>query len=163
MEAIAMANSLPISTKQSVEICSFIRGKTTEKSKKLLEQVLEQKIAIPYKRFNKGVGHKRGKIASGRYPLKATFAILNLIKTAEANAEVKGLVSPFQISTAIASQSSRNWHYGRQRRRKTKRTHVKLILQSLEKETKETKEKPKTKTKVTKKVEAVKPKEVPKK
>ncbi|MAG45375.1 MAG: 50S ribosomal protein L22 [Nanoarchaeota archaeon] len=159
MEAVAIATSLPISTKQSVEICSFIRGKTTEKSRKLLEQVMEQKIAIPYRRFNKGVGHKKGKIASGRYPLKATSAILKLIGTAEANAEVKGMSAPFQISEVIASQSSRNWHYGRQRRRKTKRTHIKMILKSLEKKAKE---KPKTEAKKveTKKTET---KEVTKK
>jgi len=160
METIAIANSLPISTKQ-VEICSFIRGKTTEKSRQLLEQVLEQKIAIPYKRYNQGVGHKKGKIAAGRYPLKATFAILKLIKTAESNAEVKGMSSPFQISEIIASQSSRNWHYGRQRRRKTKKTHIKITLKSLEKKTEE---KPKTTEKKTetKQVEA-KSKEVTKK
>lgn len=141
MEAIAIAKSLPISTKQSVEICSFIRGKTTDSAKKLLKQTLEKKIAIPYKRYNKDTGHKRGKIAAGRYPLKAISEILKLLNTAEANATIKNLASPFKIKAIIANQASRNWHFGRHRRRKTKRTHIRITLQSLEKEKKGTEKK----------------------
>lgn len=143
--ATAIATSLPISTKQSVEICSFIRNKTTDKARKLLEQVLEKKIAIPYKRYTGDVGHKRGKIAAGRYPLKAIFAILKLLKAAEANAGIKGLSTPLLIKEIISSQASRNWHFGRHRRRKTKRTHIKITLQETKKE--ETKKETKKPTK----------------
>ena len=139
MQATAIGTSLPISTKQSVEICSFIRGKTTEKSKMLLEQVQEKKIAVPYKKFNGDIGHKRGRIAAGRYPLKAIAEILKLIKSVEANADVKGLSTPLIIKEIMASQASRSWHHGRQRRIKTKRTHVKITVEEVKKPSKEKK------------------------
>jgi|SRR3989344_4156632 len=137
MKAIAVGKSIEISKKNSVEICSFIRGKTSEKGKRILERVLEKKTAVPYKKFNRHVAHKPGKIAAGRYPINAAAAILNLLKTAEANAEVKGMSQPFVIKEIIANQGVRSWHPGRQRRRKTKSTHLKITLESAEqKETK---------------------------
>ena len=36
---------LPISTKQAIEICNFIRGKSTTKAKALLQRVLVMKQA----------------------------------------------------------------------------------------------------------------------
>jgi large subunit ribosomal protein L22 len=140
----AIGRSLPISTKQSVEICGFLRGKTSERGKKILEQVIEMKVAVPYKKFMHGVGHKPGKIAAGRYPIKASSHILTVLKSAESNAEQKGLSSPYIIKEILANQASRSWHFGRHRRRKTKRTHVEITLQEI-KEKKSTKEKTETK------------------
>ncbi len=126
--ATAFGRGLPISTKQSVEICNFIRYKTVEETKKLLERVIEGKVAVPFKRYNKNVGHRKGKIASGRYPMKASEYILGLVKNAEANAKNLGLGSPLIISEAIANIGVRNWHPGRIRRIKAKRTHIKLVV-----------------------------------
>ena len=133
MEAVVTGRSLPISTKQSIEICSYLRGKTTERGKTVLQHVIEKKAAIPYKRFNDHVGHKRG-MAAGRYPINASMEILSLIKSAESNAENKGMVAPFKISEMIANQASRPWHYGRQRRVKMKRTHVKIVISEIKKQ-----------------------------
>ena len=47
--------------------------------------------------------------------------ILFTLKSAESNAEQKGLSSPLVIREILANQASRNWHFGRHRRRKTKR------------------------------------------
>ncbi|MBW2993412.1 50S ribosomal protein L22 [Candidatus Woesearchaeota archaeon] len=121
--------SLPISTKQSIEICNFIRGKNLEKAKELLREVIKHKRAIPYKRFGGDVGHKKGKIAAGRYPENACKAILNLLEGVEANAQFKGLnTSNLIISYICPNKASRPWHYGRQRRRKMKRTHIDIIV-----------------------------------
>ncbi|MBI2105699.1 50S ribosomal protein L22 [Candidatus Woesearchaeota archaeon] len=148
--AMAMGISLPISLKQSVEICNFIRGKTSEKAKKILEQVKEKKIAIPYKRYVHGVGHRPGKMASGRYPLNASIHILSILKSAEANAENKGMSSPLQISEATANQASRSWRAGRHRRRRRKSTHIKIVLKEI---------KTKSKTAEGKKIQKEKPAE----
>jgi len=131
--AIAFGRGLPISTKQSVEICNFIRYKTVEESKKLLEGVIKGKIAVPFKRYNKNVGHRKGKIASGRFPMKASEYILKLVKNAEANAKNLGLGAPLIISEAMANIGVRNWHPGRIRRIKTKRTHIKLAVKESKK------------------------------
>ena len=119
--------NLPISTKQSVEIAGFIRGKNLKKVKNLLQNVIDKKIAVPFKRYNRDVGHKPGKIASGRYPEKATGHFLVLLNSLEANAENKGLnVDALKLSEVIVNKGPGQWHYGRFRRRKMKRTHLEI-------------------------------------
>ena len=59
--------SLNISTKQSIEICSFIRNKDLQKAKKILNDVISLKRSVPFRRFNDGVGHKEK--GPGRYPI----------------------------------------------------------------------------------------------
>ena len=133
IKATAIGRSLPISTRNSVEICNLLRGKTSERGKKILELVIEKKVPVPYKRYLHGVGHRSGKMAAGRYPQKASSYILAVLKSAESNAENKGLSMPFKIKEIIANQAVRSWHFGRQRRRKTKRTHIKIILEEIKK------------------------------
>ncbi len=126
--AKAKGNNLPISTKQSIEICSFVKGKTVAKAKKLLEGVIAKKVAVPFTRFNRDTGHKKGKIAAGRYPINAASYILEIIESAESNAMNKGLGADLFIKLAIANQGNAQWHYGRQRRRRMKRTHIEIVV-----------------------------------
>ena len=49
---------LPISTKQSIVICDFIRYKGVDMAKKELKLVLEKKLAIPLRRFHDSRGHR---------------------------------------------------------------------------------------------------------
>lgn len=128
--AKAVGVGLPVSTKISVEVCSFIRRKNLEKAKNLLKQAIDKKIAVPFKRFNKNVGHKKGRIAAGRYPEKTCAEILNLLESVEANAQFKGLnTSNLIIKSIIANAASRPWHYGRQHRRRMKRTNIEIIVE----------------------------------
>lgn len=132
--ATAKAVNLPISTKQSVEIANFIRQKEVQKVKKLLNEVLDHKRAIPFKRYNRDTGHKSGKIASGRYPEKAIKHFQNLLNTVEANAENKGLDKNNLIIKEIkANLGAQQWHYGRLRRRKMKNTHLYIKVMENEK------------------------------
>ena len=94
------AYALPISTKQSVEIASFLRNRKVSQAKTLLSEVIAMKMAVPFKRYNRDVGHKPG-IAAGRYPIKASKEFLNLLNTLEANAEFKGLDSKNLIISTI--------------------------------------------------------------
>lgn len=128
--AKAIGRALPVSTKHSIEICNFIRGKKLEKAKMLLNEVISHKRAVPFRRFNWGVGHRKGKMGAGRYPEKACREILKIVECAEANAQFKGLnTSDIVISHIYANEASRPWHYGRQRRRRTKRTNVEIIVE----------------------------------
>jgi len=91
--ARAMGKILKISPKHSVEICRAIRGMNVEKAKNYLDEVIEMNRAVPFKRHNKKVGHRKGLNGwpSGRYPVKAAKHILQVLKNAEANAEYKGM------------------------------------------------------------------------
>ncbi|HLD89167.1 MAG TPA: 50S ribosomal protein L22 [Candidatus Nanoarchaeia archaeon] len=135
--ARALGRSLPISTRQSVEICNFVRGKNLEKAKNAMKRVIEKKQAVPYRIYNDGIGHKPG-IGPGKYPVNACTQILQLIESAEANAQFKGLDSAkLVIAHLNAHQASRAWHYGRKRRRKMKRTNIEVVLEEQKTEEKQ--------------------------
>ena len=140
--AKVIGKDLPISTKFSVEICNFIRYKNTKKAKEMMQRVSDMKDAVPMKRFGKDLAHKPGKIAGGRYPLKASKYFLDLLNALEKNAENKGLnVELLNINFAVANKGAKQWHYGRKRRRAAKRTNVEL--RAIEKEVKKEKTKEK--------------------
>lgn len=127
--ARAVGLNLPISTKQSIEICSFLRGKPVEKAKTVLKRVGEKQQAIPFTRFNWNVGHRRG-MASGRYPLRASAAILTIIESAEANAQFKGLTTKKLVLKQLCAQKAgQQYRFGRFRGRKAKRTHIEVIVE----------------------------------
>ncbi len=120
--------SASVSTKHCIEICNVIRGKKTETAKRVLDDAIALKKPIPFRRFNDNVGHKK---ASGpaRFPVKACTEILQAIEACEANAQAKGLSTADLVVTHISSNlASRPWHYGRARRRKSKRTHIEIVL-----------------------------------
>ncbi|MCX6707825.1 MAG: hypothetical protein NT001_06870 [Candidatus Woesearchaeota archaeon] len=62
----AVGRDLNISTKQSIEICNFLRGMNIPMAKTILNDVMELKAAVPFRRFTNGVGHRKGDMASGR-------------------------------------------------------------------------------------------------
>lgn len=159
--ARAVGLLMPISTKQSIEICSLIRRKNLQKAKKILNEAKDMKKPIPYTRFTEGAGHKHG-IGPGKYPVKACREILNLVNLVEANAQHKGLdTSSLEIIHICAKKGPKSWHYGRQSRIAMKRTHVEIVVEEKEVKRKETKKEPvkKEKSKPIKKQEE-KPKEI---
>ena len=127
--ARAIGRALPISFKQSIEICNFVRNKDLSYAKNVLNKVISQEQAIPFKRFNMDVGHKKG-MAAGRYPKKASTEILDLINNVEANAQFKGLNTANLVITHInANKASKVLRFGRKRSRESKRTHVEIVVQ----------------------------------
>ena len=87
------ANELPISPKHAMEIASFFRNKKTGEVVSYLEDVIAEKKAIPFRRFNHKVAHTKGltRWDAGRYPRKASKAYLRLIHSVTKNAEYLGL------------------------------------------------------------------------
>ena len=136
--ARAIGTALPISFKQSVEICSFIKNRSVNDAKKILQNVAEKKTAIPFKRYNWDLGHKR-KIGPGSYPEKASKEFIMLIESAESNAQFKGLnTSNLAIAHISAHKAGKAWHFGRKSRRKMKRTNIEIVVEERKKEEKET-------------------------
>ncbi len=79
-----------VSWKAASEIARNINGMKVDKAKKYLQEVIEMKRAVPFRRYNSDLAHKPG-IGAGRYPINAAKEILDLIESAEKNAENKGL------------------------------------------------------------------------
>ncbi len=156
--ARGLGRSLPISTKQAIVVCDYMRNKKLSRIKSEFDEVIKLKRAIPFNKFNMDTGHKKG-MGPGKYPKKTCENILNLIKSIEANAQFKGLNSNnLFITFCCANKAAGQWHYGRHRGRVMKKTHVEMVVE--EKSTKKVeKEVKKTETVKKKVVE----KELPKK
>jgi len=116
--AVVNAKSVPISTKHSMAICRFVKGKTIEKAISDLEPVLIKKRAVPMKGE---IPHRKGKMMSGRYPIKAVGHFIRLLKSLEANAIVNEIDNPV-IVEAVSNIAQRP--FGRFGRTRKKRTHV---------------------------------------
>jgi large subunit ribosomal protein L22 len=89
----ASAREVRVSHKSAREICKTIKGMMLARAKQYLRDVMDKKRAVPFKRFKKKAGHRRGleKTYAGRYPVKTSKQILKVLEGAEANAEYKGL------------------------------------------------------------------------
>ncbi len=145
--ARAKALSLPLSTKHCIEIFNLIRYKEVTQAKKLLTQVINKEAAIPFRRFNGDVGHKKG-MAAGRFPEKSSKGIIKLLETAEANAQFKGLnTSDLVIKHICANRAAKTMRYGRKRSRRAKRTSIEVVVEEKKKAKKAEEKKPQAKDK----------------
>lgn len=127
--ARALAVSLPISTKESVEVCSFLRSKPLKRAQRELQEVMKLRLPVPYKRFNHDTPHQHGALAAGRYPVKACEYISRVLASAEANAQQKGLNSAALVIQSIAAHKGSNQYKGgRHRGRMMKNTHIEVVL-----------------------------------
>ena len=105
-KAVARAKNLDVHVKHCFEVCRYVKGMPAGKAISHLEEVLlidsdrkdirAKARAIPYtlgsgnlRRKRSGpsmVGHRKGKMGPGRYPVKATREIIKLINSAMDNA-----------------------------------------------------------------------------
>lgn len=111
-------SGLAISTKQSRDICRFIKGKEVETAIKELERVVKMKKAIP---MRGEIPHRKGKgMMSGRYPKTSAAVFIKVLKSLAGNANVNGIDEPV-ITMASASWGARPMKRGGM---KFKRTHL---------------------------------------
>lgn len=122
-EAVVNAKDIPISTKHSVAICRFIKGKGIGNAITELQQVANLKKPVP---IRGEIPHRHGKIMSGRFPQKAAKWFIVLLKSLGANANHNGIENPI-ISEAEANIGARP--FGRHGVRR-KRTHITLIART---------------------------------
>ncbi len=83
-----------ISHKHAREIALAVKGLTVEKARNFLEDVVDHKIAVPFRRYNNEVAHRsniRDGFSAGRFPKKASNEFLRLLDNLESNAEYKGM------------------------------------------------------------------------
>ncbi|MBS3119628.1 50S ribosomal protein L22 [Candidatus Woesearchaeota archaeon] len=156
--ARAVAIDMPVSFKQAVEVSSFIRGKSLDKAIAVLGLVRELKLAVPFRRFNRGGVGNKGKLGPARYPKKTAAGFITLLKGVKANAEQANLDADSLIISHIAVKTpAKRIHYGRKKSREFKGAHVEVIVEEpaekkkQEKPAKSVKKEPATKSVATKK------------
>ena len=122
----ARGSALRAHFKHCREVCHNIKGMKLPKAKAFLEDVLQFKQAVAFTKFTGGCGrHAQGKLqkAAGdkvRWPQKATKIVLDLLKNAEANAEMKGL----DVDDLVVKHSQAN--RAQKQRRRTYRAHGRI-------------------------------------
>ncbi len=135
--ARAIGRDLPISRKKSVELCRELRGMKLQDAKNYLQDIIKLKRAVPFRRYTSGAGHKRG-IGPGRYPVKAAKYILELLESAEANADYLGMDTDELVIKHIAAHPGRVYRgfmpraHGRSTPWDKKTTNIEVILESPE-------------------------------
>ncbi len=119
-KSFVRAENLPISTKVATSICKYLLNKKISEAISGLEEVSKLKKAIPMKGE---YAHRKGKIMSGKFPVKASKRFIILLKSLQANAIQDDLENPI-ISEAISNKGSTVYA---SRGRRKKRTHVKIF------------------------------------
>ncbi|KAB2624929.1 60S ribosomal protein L17-1 [Pyrus ussuriensis x Pyrus communis] len=139
----ARGSDLRVHFKNTRETAFSIRKMRLDKAKSYLEDVLAHKQAIPFRRFCRGVGRtaqakNRHSNGQGRWPVKSAKFILDLLKNAESNAEVKGLdvdsliVSHIQVNQAQKQRRRTYRAHGRINPYMSSPCHIELILSEKE-------------------------------
>jgi ribosomal protein L22 len=104
-EAITKGNGVHASMKQSMYICSFIKGKSIDTAMADLEDVLKFKKVVPFKGE---IPHRHGRIMSGRYPIVVSKIFINLLKTLKGNVIANQMdLDKARITFASATYASR--------------------------------------------------------
>eukprot|EP00741_Cyanophora_paradoxa_P007825 tig00001215_g7571.t1 len=153
----ARGSELRVHFKNTRETAFAIRGMGLKKAQKFLEDVIEKKQAVPFRRYNGGVGRcaqaKQFGATQGRWPKKSAEFLLGLLKNAESNAEVKGLdveslaVSHIQVNQAQKQRRRTYRAHGRINPYMACPAHIELILTEKDKPVKKAEEEGKKKTK----------------
>ncbi|TYI98133.1 hypothetical protein E1A91_D01G191700v1 [Gossypium mustelinum] len=139
----ARGSDLRVHFKNTRETAFAIRKLALGKAKMYLEDVMAHKQAIPFRRFCGGVGRtaqakNRHSNGQGRWPVKSAKFILDLLKNAESNAEVKGLdvdalyISHIQVNQAQKQRRRTYRAHGRINPYMSSPCHIELILSEKE-------------------------------
>ena len=109
IHAAARGAGLNVSPKAAREVCHALKGMELEKAKIYLERVIDLEQAVPFKRHDGKVGHRKGKgMSSGRFPVKTAAAILKVIESAGNNGEALHIdIENWRIAHIAASRGVR--------------------------------------------------------
>jgi large subunit ribosomal protein L22 len=88
--ARARGLEIPMSPKKTYEVLNAIRGLPVERAETFLEEVIAQRRAVPFRRYNQETAHKRG-TGPGRFPKKVATHVLAVLRNARENAEYEGM------------------------------------------------------------------------
>merc|ERR1712031_107723 len=140
----AKGSDLRVHFKNTRETAMAIKNMNLEKAKKYLEDVIDKKRAIPFRRFCGGVGRTAQAAPAGstngqaRWPKKSCEFVLGLLRNAEANAELKDLevdklfVTHIQVNKAVQQRRRTYRAHGRINPYMSSPCHIELILSQQE-------------------------------
>lgn len=110
--AKAILKNTGVSLKYATEILREIKGQPVNKAIARLQRICEMKEALPLRKYNKKVAHRKGYpkagVKSGRYPINTAKKVIEMLELAKANADFKGLeAEKLLVIHGFASQGFR--------------------------------------------------------
>lgn len=133
---------LRVHFKNTRETAHALKRMSLRRATRYLKNVVNHKEIVPFKRFNGGVGRKAQaqvfKVTQGRWPKKSAEILLELLKNAEANADVKGLdvdrlmIDHIQVNRAPKIRRRTYRAHGRINPYQSSPCHIELILSEKE-------------------------------
>ena len=131
---------LRVHFKHCREIVNHIQGMPASKASKFLEDVLERKAIVPFTKYTGGIGRKamakqcNAPGDKGRWPVKATAVVRDLLSNAVANGESKGLdadklyISHAQCNRAPPGRRRTYRAHGRIGKYASQPAHIEIIV-----------------------------------
>ncbi|KAG7192291.1 60S ribosomal protein L17 [Scheffersomyces spartinae] len=136
--ASARGSYLRVSFKNTRETAQAVSGWNVQKALVYLDQVLDHKRAIPFRRFAHSIGRTaQGKefgVTKARWPAKSVNFIKDLLQNAQANAEAKGLdaeklkISHIQVNQAPKQRRRTYRAHGRINAYQSSPSHIEIIV-----------------------------------
>lgn len=133
---------LRVHFKNTREAANAIKRMPLRRATRYLKNVVNKKEIVPFKRYNGGVGRKAQakvfKVSQGRWPKKSAEILLDLLKNAESNADVKGLdvdrlvIDHIQVNRAPKIRRRTYRAHGRINPYQSSPCHIELILSEKE-------------------------------
>jgi len=142
----AKASMLRVHFKNTREAAAAIKGMSLRRAQKYLQDVIEKKTAVPFRRYKYGIGRhsqvnaflKQHHTSIGRFPKKSCEYLLDLLRNAESNAEFKSLdaeqLRVFHIQVNKAPKMRRRTYraHGRINPYMSNPCHIEIILTETE-------------------------------
>ena len=141
----AKGSNLRVHFKNTRETAMAIKGLGLRKAQKYLQDVVDHKQIVPFRRFRGGIGrkaqakHHQNTDHQARWPEKSAKFLLNLLKNAESNAEFRQLkpealeVVHVQVNQAPKMRRRTYRAHGRINAYMRSPCHIELILTEKEK------------------------------
>ncbi|CAF1020376.1 unnamed protein product [Rotaria sordida] len=133
---------LRVHFKNTRETANALKRMTLRRATRYLKNVVNKKEIVPFKRYNGGVSRKAQakafKVSQGRWPKKSAATLLQLLKNAESNADVKGLdvdhlvIDHIQVNRAPKIRRRTYRAHGRINPYQSSPCHIELILSEKE-------------------------------
>lgn len=133
--ARAQTHDIDASFKDLGQVCRSVNGKVVSEAVQLLENAKLGKVPIRFRKFNKKCGHRKelgGK--RGRYPKKSARIVLEVLRSAMANARYRGLGEKLVVRHASANKQNiypRMASKGRAMRSNYETARVEIVLEEL--------------------------------
>lgn len=134
----AKGSDLRVHFKNTHEAGAAIKGMKLTRAQKFLQNVIEKKEIVPFRRFKIGVKGKpqcnNWKVPVGRWPKKSAQFLLGLLKNCESNAELQGIdtdnlvVTHVQVNKAMRGRRRTFRAHGRINAFMSMPCHVEMFL-----------------------------------